>query len=60
MTIVSEFQNDKVSVRKMEDNSLSLIIKRPSDMTVERFMSLSARLEKILDKFDANIKLLKE
>tara|TARA_R100001443_G_scaffold104923_2_gene113760 strand:+ start:705 stop:887 length:183 start_codon:yes stop_codon:yes gene_type:complete len=56
-SIVEEFENDKTRCSKFENGDIRLIIKKPSDMSQERFMTLSARLEKILDHFQANIRL---
>jgi hypothetical protein len=47
-----------MNIRKNEDGSYSLIIPRPKDMTLERFLVLSARLEKIIDKLGGNVRVI--
>ena len=47
-----------MNIRENEDGSLSLIIPRPKDMTLERFLVLSARLEKIIDKLGGNVRVI--
>jgi len=55
--VVEEFENDKAKFQKLDTGDLRLLIKKPEDMSIARFMTLSARLEKILDNFEANIRL---
>ena len=56
--IVKEVSNDKVRVCLLDDGSVSLIIPCPDKLSNERFMTLTARLEKILDQLGASVKLL--
>jgi len=55
--IVQEISNNKVKVSLKEDGAVILTIKRPKTLTEERFMTLSARLDKILDEFGAFTKV---
>jgi|LULO01.1.fsa_nt_gb hypothetical protein len=41
-----------------QDGSITLRIQKPKDMTVERFMVLAARLEKILNQFGGTIRVV--
>ena len=47
-----------MNIRENEDGSYSLIIPRPKDMTLERFLVLSARLEKIIDNLAGNVRVI--
>ena len=47
-----------MTIRENEDGSVSLIIPRPEGMTLERFLVLSARLEKIIDKLGGQIRVI--
>jgi len=55
--IIQEISNNKVKVCLKENGTVSLTIKRPETLTEERFMTLSARLDKILDEFGAFTKV---
>ena len=59
-SIVAEFENEKTKCSKFDNGDIRLSIKKPSDMSRERFMTLSARLEKILDNFQGSIRIDKE
>ena len=56
-SIVDEFENEKTKCSKFDNGDIRLLIKKPEDMSIQRFMTLSARFEKILDNFQANIRL---
>ena len=38
----------------------SLVIKRPKDMSLERFLTLCARLEKLVGQLGGNVRIMKE
>ena len=59
-SIVAEFENEKTKCSKFDNGDIRLSIKKHSDMCRERFMTLSARLEKILDNFQGSIRIDKE
>jgi hypothetical protein len=37
-----------------------LVIKRPDDMSIERFLTLCARLEKLVGQLGGNVRIMKE
>tara|TARA_R100000742_G_C4265318_1_gene83333 strand:- start:825 stop:971 length:147 start_codon:yes stop_codon:yes gene_type:complete len=47
-----------MNIRENKDGSVSLIIPRPKDMTLERFLVLSARLEKIVDRLGGRVRVI--
>tara|TARA_R100000152_G_C6757611_1_gene181450 strand:- start:1308 stop:1454 length:147 start_codon:yes stop_codon:yes gene_type:complete len=47
-----------MEVVKEQDGSITLRIDRPEQMTVERFMVLAARLEKIIDQLGGTIRVI--
>ena len=47
-----------MEVTKEQDGSITLRINRPEQMTVERFMVLAARLEKIIDQLGGTIRVI--
>ena len=47
-----------MTIRENEDGAISVIIPRPEGMTLERFLVLSARLEKIIDKLGGQIRVI--
>ena len=47
-----------MEVVKEQDGSITLRIDRPQQMTVERFMVLAARLEKIIDQLGGTIRVI--
>jgi hypothetical protein len=38
-----------------EKNGITITIERPKDMTIERFMTLAGRLEKIVDQLGGSL-----
>ena len=55
--IVKEVSNDNVVIRLHENGSISFVMRKPGEMTRERFMTHIARLEKILDAFNATAQI---
>lgn len=47
-----------MEVVKEKDGSITLRIDRPDQMTVERFMVLASRLEKIIDQLGGTIRVI--
>ena len=47
-----------MEVTKEKDGSITFKIDRPEQMTVERFMVLAARLEKIIDQLGGTIRVI--
>ena len=47
-----------MEVIKQPDGSTTLRINKPENMSVERFMVLAARLEKILDQLGGNVRVI--
>ena len=44
--------------KKEPDGSMTLKIDRPEDMSVERFLVIAARLEKIIDKLGGKVRVI--
>ena len=49
-----------MKINENEDGSITIMIPRPEEMTIERFLTLAARLEKILTQLGGNIRFLGE
>ena len=45
-----------MQIKENSDGSFSIMIPRPEGMSIERFLVLSARLEKIIDQLGGNIR----
>ena len=47
-----------MQIKENSDGSFSIMIPRPEGMAIERFLVLSARLEKIFDQLGGNIRVI--
>jgi len=45
-------------IKENSDGSISIMIPRPEGMSVERFLVLSARLEKIIDQLGGYLRVI--
>ena len=51
-------ENPFMYFKKEPDGSMTLKIDRPEDMSVERFLVIAARLEKIIDKLGGKVRVI--
>jgi len=45
-----------MKIKENKDGSISIQIPRPNEMTIERFLTLAARLEKIMEQLGGNVR----
>ena len=56
-SIKNEISNDKIQVQHLSDDQIRVSIKKPEDMSSEKFKVYCARLAKILSELGAHMRL---